>query len=241
MSIFKEIEKRLENLFEGFFNNRFRSTLQPVELARKLAAEMDRTRRVGVSLTYAPNTFTVSLAPEDLSEIERFEESLRRELTNYLTAHAEDKKYHLTGALDIALTADPALKSGGCRIEAHIEERQPAETGEHTQIISAEEARLLFAAARHARLDNEATGETYPLKSRSTTIGRQADNDIVLDGPGVSRRHARLDSDDSAYRLVDLSSTNGTFVNDEEAAETLLADGDHITIGDIVLTFRSEP
>ncbi|MDP1809462.1 MAG: DUF3662 and FHA domain-containing protein [Actinomycetota bacterium] len=237
MSIFKEIEKRLENLFEGFFNNRWRSTIQPVELARKMVAEMDRARRISVTVTYAPNIFTVGLAPADLTEIERFKESLLRELTNYLTAHAQAKQYHLTGAFNITLTADPDLPSGDCRIETHIEER-PAPVEEHTQIISAEEARLLLTAARQARLDDEASGLTYPLKSKSITIGRQADNDIVLDSPGVSRHHARLDLDGSAYRLVDLSSTNGTFINDEEVDQALLADGDNISLGNVVLIFR---
>ena len=237
MSIFNEIEKRLENLFEGFFNNRFRSTIQPVELARKLVAEMDRARRISVTVTYAPNIFTIALAPGDLAEIERFKESLLRELTSYLTAHAQAKQYRLTGAFNIALTADPGLKSGDCRIETHIEER-PAPVEGHTQIISAEEARLLLTAARQARLDDEASGLTYPLKSNSTTIGRQADNDIVLDSPGVSRHHARLDLDDSSYRLVDLSSTNGTFLNEKEVDEALLTDGDSISLGNIVLRFR---
>ena len=71
MSIFKDIEKRLENLFEGFFNDRFRSALQPVELARKLVAEMDRKRQISVTLVYAPNIYKVSLSPSDLAEIER--------------------------------------------------------------------------------------------------------------------------------------------------------------------------
>lgn len=237
MSIFKEIEKRLENLVEGFFNSRWRSTIQPVELARKLVAEMDRARRISVTVTYAPNIFNVALAPDDLAEIERFKESLQRELTNYLTAHAQTKQYRLTGAFHIALTAEPDLKSGDCRIETHIEDR-PAPIEEHTQIISAEEARLLLTAARQARLEDEVSGLTYPLKSKSTTIGRQADNDIILDNPGVSRHHARLDIDGSSYRLIDLSSTNGTLLNDEDVDEALLADGDSVSFGKIVLRFR---
>src|SRR3990172_2602755 len=143
MAIFKDIEKRLENLFEGFFNNQFRSALQPVELARKLAAEMERKRQVSVTNTYAPNVFAVGLSASDLSGIEGFKAALLSELISYLSAHVEAKGYRLTGPFVIELAADPDLKSGDCSVEARIAETTPPAT-DATQIISPEEARLLF-------------------------------------------------------------------------------------------------
>lgn len=238
MSIFKDTEKRLENLFEGFFAKRFRTALQPVELARKLMAEMDRGRQISVTFTYAPNIYTVALASKDLAEIERFRESLLRELTKHLAAHAQDKKYHLTGPIEVTFAAEPRLRSGDCLIDSHIEEKSAVAVEEHTQIISAEEARKLFAATQSAKLDDKESGLSYPLESASITIGRQADNDIVLNNPGVSRRHARLDLEEKTYHLIDLDSTNGTYVNEKEIDRASLADGDRIRFGNIVLTFR---
>ena len=68
-------------------------------------------------------------------------------------------------------------------------------------------------------------------------IGRSETNDIVLAQPGVSRDHAVLQRADGSYRIVDLRSTNGTFVNGERVHTRLLQDGDEIWIGSTVLTF----
>ncbi len=237
MSIFKELEKRLENLFEGFFNERFSSALQPVELAKKLVAEMDRKRQISVTLVYAPNKYEVALSVADLAELGRFKESLSRELIGYLAAHAHDKNYSLTGALEILFVEDGRLKSGDCRVEGHVEESS-APPIDRTQIISVEEIEQLLDTPPKACLEDASTYQTYLLRSRSITIGRQAGNDIVLSAPGVSRRHARLEADSETYRLIDLGSTNGSYVNDEEVDEALLADGDLLSIGDITLRFR---
>jgi len=237
VAIFKDIEKRLENLFEGFFNAQFRSTLQPVELARKLAAEMDRRRQIGVAHTYAPNSFRVELAEDDFAQIEGFKESLLVELTTYVSAHAREKKYRLTGAIEVTLEPDPELKTGDCEVSAHMaEERGVVDGG--TQIISPEEADALRQSIRPGVLENEARGLSFTLKKRDITIGRHSDNDIVLKGPRISRRHARLERAQETYRLVDLGSTNGTSVNDTGVTTQILSDGDRVVFGDIDLVFR---
>ena len=62
-------------------------------------------------------------------------------------------------------------------------------------------------------------GNRIPLQSFRTTLGRQAGNDVVLDEPGISRRHAEVIKMDSGFSLRDLSSINGTYVNDERVTE----------------------
>ena len=74
--------------------------------------------------------------------------------------------------------------------------------------------------------------ETYLVARPETTIGRDPGNDLVLDSPVVSRRHAVLQLRDGAYWLRDLGSTNGTVVNGQLISETALRDGDIIRIGD---------
>jgi len=56
------------------------------------------------------------------------------------------------------------------------------------------------------------TVRNVPMKADGLTIGREADNDIVLDDPKVSRHHAQIDYDGSDYRVLDLDSSNGTFL-----------------------------
>ncbi|MFS8924373.1 adenylate/guanylate cyclase domain-containing protein [Synechococcus sp. B60.1] len=73
------------------------------------------------------------------------------------------------------------------------------------------------------------------------TVGRDADNSIVLNDPSVSRQHALLQYlDDHSIYLIDLGSRNGSFVNNRRISiPTLLQDGDHLTLGQSQLEFHS--
>ena len=65
MSVLRSIEGKIEALFEGVFGRAFRTHVQPVELARKLAKEMDDHRVVSVSRVYVPNEYAIYLSPAD--------------------------------------------------------------------------------------------------------------------------------------------------------------------------------
>ena len=69
----------------------------------------------------------------------------------------------------------------------------------------------------------------------SKTIGRARGVDFVLDAPLVSRVHCRLTAGDEQLEVEDLSSTNGTFVNDKRIAKGNVADGDRLRIGRVEL------
>ena len=75
----------------------------------------------------------------------------------------------------------------------------------------------------------------FELTHMQSTIGRSADNDIPIPDPEVSRRHAQIVRQDNGYAIVDLGSTNGTFVNDVRATTlTPLKHGDQIRLGDAI-------
>ena len=97
---------------------------------------------------------------------------------------------------------------------------------------SGEEARLMVEGGR-----NDA--KEISLAGRSTLMGRQSDNDVVVDEAGVSRRHAKIVETDGEYYLSDLSSTNGTFVNGKEISEDdyCLNDGDRIRVGTTTVSY----
>ena len=75
------------------------------------------------------------------------------------------------------------------------------------------------------------------VDSVETNIGRQKSNEIVLDDKSVSRVHAQLINKKYYYKIRDLSSTNGSYVNGEAIQEQKLADGDKIRLGKTVLEF----
>ena len=74
--ILRTIEQKIEALVEGVFGRAFKSSVQPVELARKLTKEMDDHRTVSVSRVYVPNEYTVYLSSPDRVQFEAYEASL---------------------------------------------------------------------------------------------------------------------------------------------------------------------
>jgi hypothetical protein len=86
-------------------------------------------------------------------------------------------------------------------------------------------------------------GERYPLMGPITVIGRDDEADIILDDPGISRRHCEIRVTTDGPHLVasirDLQSTNGTFVSGERISSQRLQDGDRITVGRTSVTFRA--
>ena len=78
MGVLRSIEHRIESLVEGVFGRAFRSHVQPVELARKLAKEMDEHKTVSVSRVYVPNEYVVYLAPQDREQFAQLRGRARR-------------------------------------------------------------------------------------------------------------------------------------------------------------------
>jgi hypothetical protein len=96
-----------------------------------------------------------------------------------------------------------------------------------------------MTAAEEVPCLTDPTGREHPLTDDSVTIGRALENDIVITSKRVSREHARVRREGWLVILEDLGSTNGTFLNDERVLTPVeLHDGDHITIGDVTLTFH---
>ncbi|CAK0761621.1 putative FHA domain-containing protein [Gammaproteobacteria bacterium] len=88
-------------------------------------------------------------------------------------------------------------------------------------------------------LGNSLLGE-IPLVKETTTIGRNKDNDIVLDNLSASGHHAQVIQTDSKYTVEDLGSTNGTLVNGQKIDRKVLEDNDVIAIGRHELRFIGE-
>jgi pSer/pThr/pTyr-binding forkhead associated (FHA) protein len=86
-------------------------------------------------------------------------------------------------------------------------------------------------------------GERYPLMGAITVLGRDDTADIILDDPGISRRHSEIRVTNDGPHLVasirDLGSTNGTFVNSERISSQRLSDGDRITVGRTSVVYRA--
>ena len=85
------------------------------------------------------------------------------------------------------------------------------------------------------------TGKRFELKGEPVPLGRDSSNAIRLMDHEVSRRHAEIRPTGDVYRLVDLHSANGTFLNDEIVADVVLRSGDQIRLGQSILQFQGGP
>lgn len=87
--------------------------------------------------------------------------------------------------------------------------------------------------------DSRQFGKRYVLERDVLTVGRGQENVVVLDNDSVSRRHCRIERRASSWHVVDLDSTNGTYVNDELVKEYQLRRGDQVKIGDTIVKYLS--
>jgi FHA domain-containing protein/von Willebrand factor type A domain-containing protein len=84
-------------------------------------------------------------------------------------------------------------------------------------------------------------GQVFDLSATSaTSLGRSKANDLVLDDVSVSSQHCRIRPEGDGFTLLDLKSTNGTFVNERRVTAQRLAEGDVIRLGEMQLQFRME-
>jgi hypothetical protein len=120
MSVLRTIESKIEGLFEGVFGRAFRTHVQPVELARKLAKEMDEHRSVSVSRVYVPNEYTVYLSTADRQQFSSYEGSLVGELQEYLTEHARREAYALLTPPRVRFATDDDLAVGEFGIATRV-------------------------------------------------------------------------------------------------------------------------
>jgi hypothetical protein len=253
--VLRAIEQKIEALFEGIFGRAFRTNVQPVELARKLAKEMDDHKTVSVSRVYVPNEYTVYLSEPDRSQFEGYEDSLVAELDEYLGEHAKRESYALLTPPKVLLETDDDLAIGEFGIATRMVQPkrravadEPAEEPESgaTMIYKPRAQQPTEAAsAEELGLEREVAilawdGQRRRVDKRRVVLGRSRECDIQVEDPNVSRRHAELRQEGAAYWIVDLDSTNGIEVNGRRVKRAKLDPGDTFTVGSTDVTFSTE-
>jgi hypothetical protein len=254
--VLRAIEQKIEALFEGIFGRAFRTNVQPVELARKLAKEMDDHRTISVSRVYVPNEYTVYLAPEDREQFESYESSLKGELQDYLAEHARREEYALMTPPRVLMETDDDLDVGEFGIATRMVQPESRRRGADEPEEQLEPGATMVykpktpvpteaVSPAELGLDQEVValvfdGTRREVKQRRVVIGRSRDCDIQLSDANVSRRHAEVRQEGASYWIVDLGSTNGMEVNGKRVKRAKLRDGDTITLGSTEITFERE-
>jgi len=252
VTVLRNIEQKIEALFEGVFGRAFRTNVQPVELARKLAKEMDDHRMISVSRVYAPNEYSVYLSPGDREQFESYEESLTSELQEYLAEHARRESYVLLSPPKGVMNTDSDLEVGEFGIATRMVQPEPGQgpsepipeaTPGATMVYKPQGPPTQAATPGELGVEPEVVtldenGTRHEIDKGSVVIGRSKDSDIRLADPNVSRRHAELRQEGTAYWIIDLGSTNGLTVNGRRQKRAKLENDDRITIGSTDLVFQ---
>jgi hypothetical protein len=242
MGMFDRVEKGIERAVNGAFAKAFRSEVQPVEIASALKREVDdRATIVARGRTLVPNTFVVELGPADHGRLGEWEEALGDELREVVSEHAGQQQYAFVGPVTVQFEEADDLDTGLFRVRSSTTKGRLQSGFGGAGQPHAQAPAPARSAALHVSLDVE--GRSHQVSSPVTVLGRGAEADVVVDDAGVSRRHAEVHTDGARVRVVDLGSTNGTFVDGERVGPqgAPLADGSRITIGRtrIVVRFGS--
>lgn len=117
-----------------------------------------------------------------------------------------------------------------------------------TQVFSREEVGELLqqagekgaysGGAELRGLSATVSGRVFAISGSTMVVGRSPDCTIHLDESSVSSEHARLVRDDGGWRVINLLSTNGTFVNDQKISNSALNDGDRVRFGGAEFVFH---
>lgn len=242
---------------EGFFTRLFRSKLQPLEVGRRLQREMGENKTISVNRVYAPNDFRIFIGPEDHERFLPLQAGLLNEFSDVIIETAKQNRWNLTGRPQVVFIEEEDFGRGEFRVEScltadegdqapAVATRQPDETDiGATRAISMSTAERLGVSGSGAvlvvREGAGRTGETISITRSPVVIGRLSSVDVVLADANVSRNHAELRREGMNWKLKDLGSTNGTFVNNKPVTDSGLQDGDRLLFGNSELVFNTVP
>lgn len=264
MNMLKSVERKLEGLVEGLFGRAFKASVQPVELAHKLAKEMGDHKTLGVASVYVPNEYEIYLGHDDHEKLSALGDALKAELANYLTAFARREGWTMVAAPRIELLEDADLRLGefgiatrtvsapsdaaaggvpaavsGAAVEVGappvVAPAMPPAAAGPSPAQTVLYERPAVATARYAL---RGQGVDVELTDAGVVIGRSRRCDIMLTDPNVSRQHAEVRLSGPQAVLRDLDSTNGTRVNRRAVAQAVLQPGDRIEVGTTELRFE---
>jgi hypothetical protein len=189
MSVLRSLEAKIEGIVQGAFSRAFKSGVQPVELARKLAKEMDEHRTVSISRVYVPNRYTVFLATRDRAQFEGYETALKKELSDYLLEHARSEGLAVVTRPVVDFETDDRLREGEFGIAARTfslpDEDGDGERGRPTGPPSGSSRMPSPPPPRHGRCSSgrASAGSSAASASSSAAAGRPTSSSTIRTSP----------------------------------------------------------
>ena len=222
---FDNFEALAEHLIEGSFGRIFRIPLSSGDLARLLARAMeDEQRALPDGQPLFPNRYWIHLNPGDYDDFGDDLQQLRRELALFVQRMAEEAGGQIEGPVVVTLCAADSASAGQIAVRAGYagNAEPPVETREFEVLSTRADDPKFWALKSQSR--------TFHLGEPVIRLGRALSNDVILDDPQVSRRHAQLRWRSGSYHISDVGSTYGVTVNGqplEQGREICVEPGGH--------------
>ena len=208
----RNIEQKIEGVVEKTFGRMFRSTLQPVELARRLAREMEDHKTVSVSRVYVPNQYTVYLSPADRRQFSSYESALVLELGSYLEAHARSEGLSLLSMPRIRLETDSDLRPGEFGIACRMVDPGRPGTDAPAVAPAADASPAAEAAApadEPAPEEPPAPSDPLPNEALAAVSGTQVLSPEQARAAGLVREQVTLYVSGQPFRITQKITTMG--------------------------------
>lgn len=265
MGVLSKFEGGLDSAFDKAAGTVFRGPLEPAQIAKRAEKQMNREKLVGAGRQHGPTLYTVLVNSSDNRKLFGFYPTMAAEIETYLLGKGTQVGLKFDTRPLVRFIVDSELKSGkfdviaenvAAPIIAQLRDeelefyglKQPEEEERRVaepQLMPEEPTPPQPTPDRgssvrgSARLTNMSAGLSFALTLPTMIIGRDGKCDISLDDANVSRHHAQISQDAvGTWKLIDLSSTNGTQLNGNFITSALLRDGDRITLGITQLEFR---
>lgn len=212
MSFFAKLERLCAALIERSFAKTFPSDLDPAQVARKLVSTMEAQTRDDEGRLCAPGSYVVYVNPTDFERLAEHREYLQRAWADLLRNLARKVGVRFEAAkVSVIMTARDSIPIGAVEIAVAQARQEPK-------------------SVRLCTIEGLPPDGVYRLAGRAR-IGRSDESEIVLLDPGVSRSHAVVEIAAGEPVVVDLDSTNGTYVNGRRIKRETLRDGDELRLG----------
>lgn len=241
-----KLESFLEDHIEGFFNKRFSSNLEPVELMKGLEKEIAREGR-GKPKHLVPNQYAFRLAEEDYQQL--CAQRVIDELYMAVEKQVILQDYTMEGRLTVCCHPDEGRTKGTYALKSRFADEEPAgPCAEAAHTIVLERPTFTDAAPLNLPRDYQTVSLTViegpdldaylAFGEKQIYIGRRDKNEFILTDTNASRLHAWIAYEKHRHVLYDAQSTNGTFVNGTRIESCCLMPGDEIRIGATVLVYE---
>lgn len=234
--LLKQIESFLKDLIEDNSHRLLGSSQFENELIQHIIRAMgDQIRADAQGNLTAPHIFSLNV-PNEFAEDIRSNQNLLDSLASHLMNAGQASGVHFEGKITITVFPDASIQAGEFKVSAiwkaeNLTETHPFETLPASLLPSLQQPKAFLIVGGT---------QIYTLDEDIINIGRNLENDLVIDDPRVSRKHGQIRVVKGRHMLFDLGSSGGTFVNQKRIKQIALHPGDVLSLAGVPLVYGQD-